>query len=163
MTRSRHTRQSTGQALVEFALVAPMLFLVLFSIIEFGRFVYYNQVLNDAAREGARYAIVHGSGALCPSGPMPGTGTAGNPCDPNGDRVRNVIQTFAVGALSGPMTITMCWGPTAGCLAAPPTSTNNGRGQSFWVKVDYAYQTLIPLVPLPAVTISAESRLVINH
>jgi TadE-like protein len=163
MRRNRRERRSTGQALVEFALVAPLLFLVMFSIIEFGRFVYYNEVLNDAVREGARYAIVHGNGALCPSGPMPGTGTAGNPCDPNGDRIRGIIKAFAVGTLQGPMTISLCWGPASGCLAAPPTSTNNGRDQDFWVKVDYAYQTLIPVVPLPPFTISAESRLVINH
>ena len=34
-------RRGRGQSLVEFALVAPMFFLLLFSIIEFGRAVYY--------------------------------------------------------------------------------------------------------------------------
>src|SRR5436190_19629265 len=50
-----------GQALVEFAFVAPIFFLLLFAIIDFGRYVYYVQVLDNAAREGARYAIVHGA------------------------------------------------------------------------------------------------------
>src|SRR5690242_12105624 len=63
-----------GQAMVEFALVAPIFFLLLFAIIEGGRFIFYYETLNNATREGARYAIVHGSNAKCPagpSGPMP--------------------------------------------------------------------------------------------
>ena len=47
----------------------PLFFFLLFAIIDFGRYVYYVQILNNAAREGARYAIVHGSDSLAPSGP----------------------------------------------------------------------------------------------
>jgi Flp pilus assembly protein TadG len=47
-----------GAAAVEFALVAiPFLFLV-FTMVEFGRFVMIYQILIDAAREGARQAVV---------------------------------------------------------------------------------------------------------
>ncbi len=47
-----------GAAAVEFALVAiPFLFLV-FTMIEFGRYVMIYQILTDAAREGARKAVV---------------------------------------------------------------------------------------------------------
>ena len=55
---SRRAHRSRGQALVEFALVAPFFFMLLLAIVEFGLAVYYIQVLNNAAREGARYAIV---------------------------------------------------------------------------------------------------------
>ena len=67
-------RRTRGQTLVEFALVAPLFFLLLFAIIEGGRFVFFYEVLNNATREGARYAIIHGSNAAdgCPSGPMAG-------------------------------------------------------------------------------------------
>ena len=70
-----HRRSHRGQALVEFALVAPMFFLVLFAIIEAGRFIFYYETLNNATREGARYAIVNGANSLgCPTGPAaPGT------------------------------------------------------------------------------------------
>jgi len=47
-----------GQALVEFALILPLLMLVLFGIVEFGRAWNAKQVLTDAAREGARLAVV---------------------------------------------------------------------------------------------------------
>ncbi len=47
-----------GQDLVEFALIAPLLFLLLFGILEFGVVIWrYNTVAN-AAREGARAAAV---------------------------------------------------------------------------------------------------------
>ncbi len=38
----------------------------MFAIIDFGRYVYYVQVINNAAREGTRYAIVHGSKGVIP-------------------------------------------------------------------------------------------------
>jgi Flp pilus assembly protein TadG len=47
-----------GQALAEFALVLPVLLLLIAGIIEFGRAWNMNQVVTDAAREGARYAVV---------------------------------------------------------------------------------------------------------
>ena len=53
-------KRDEGQDLVEFALVAPLLFLLLFGIMEFGVAVWrYNTVAN-AAREGARAAIMFG-------------------------------------------------------------------------------------------------------
>ncbi|MBZ0258666.1 pilus assembly protein, partial [bacterium] len=43
-----------GSATVEFALVLPILMLLLFGIIEFGRVLSVQHLLNTAAREGAR-------------------------------------------------------------------------------------------------------------
>ena len=73
-------RRSRGQSLVEFALVLPMFLLLLFGIIDMGRYVYMNSVLSQAAREGARLASVEASwigsadvscgktgGATCPA------------------------------------------------------------------------------------------------
>jgi len=49
-----------GNAMLEFALLAPLLFAVLFGITEFGRAIHTSQALHAAAREGARLAIVTG-------------------------------------------------------------------------------------------------------
>ena len=57
---SRRTSES-GAAAVEFALIASFLFLVLFGIIEFGRIFSELEVMNSAAREGARVAAVRGT------------------------------------------------------------------------------------------------------
>jgi len=45
-----------SQALIEFALVSPVLLLLLFGVIDIGRAIFYYDTLNHAAREGARVA-----------------------------------------------------------------------------------------------------------
>jgi len=56
--RARLRRSDAGQSLVEFALVMPIVLLMLVGIIEFGRAWNVQQVLTDAAREGARQAVL---------------------------------------------------------------------------------------------------------
>src|SRR5439155_20029157 len=63
-----------GSSLVEFALITFMFIIVLLSVVEMGRMVLVYTTMANAARAGARYAIVHGgdrtgSGATGPSGP----------------------------------------------------------------------------------------------
>lgn len=57
MWRSRIKNQR-GQALVEMALVLPILLLIVFGIIEFGRIYTYQLQINSFARLGARTAAV---------------------------------------------------------------------------------------------------------
>ena len=54
----RHLRSPRGQALVEFALVLPIFAIMLFGIIDFGRYVFTANSLNNGAREAARFASV---------------------------------------------------------------------------------------------------------
>jgi hypothetical protein len=51
----------SGVAVVEFAVVAPLFFLLILGMIEFGRMVMVQQVITNASREGARTAIVQGA------------------------------------------------------------------------------------------------------
>jgi Flp pilus assembly protein TadG len=53
----RRARGESGQALVEFTLVAMVFFLIVFGIIDFARFFQSWVTVQHAAREGARYAI----------------------------------------------------------------------------------------------------------
>ena len=56
---TRRDRREGGQSLVEFALVIPIIVLLIASFVEIGRAVFaYNTVAN-AARQGARVAIVN--------------------------------------------------------------------------------------------------------
>lgn len=53
-----------GAAAVEFALVVPLLLILVFGIIEFSR-IYNAQIsLTNAAREGARYMVIHSGATL---------------------------------------------------------------------------------------------------
>ena len=138
-----------GQALAEFALIAPFFFLVLFGIVEAGRFMFYYEVLNNATREGARYAIVNGPNTLgCSTGPPPPGLTS---CDPTGEDVKERVREAAFGVLGAGVTVTPVW------------DRNNGRGETVTVTAVYTYKTLVPIVPLPAITVEAESSLVINN
>jgi len=59
-------RAERGQALVEFALVIPVLLLLILGLIDVARAVEEENTLAFAAREGTRYAIVHGAASSSP-------------------------------------------------------------------------------------------------
>ena len=56
--RGRHAAEDSGQALVELALALPLLLLILVGIFEFARAYSMKQSIVNAAREGARTAVV---------------------------------------------------------------------------------------------------------
>lgn len=56
--RRRSGWRSVGQSLVEFALVLPVFVMLLFGIIDFGRWVYTANAINNGTREGARSGSV---------------------------------------------------------------------------------------------------------
>ena len=53
----RALRSRSGQSLVEFALVAPLFFLLVFGITDFGRLFFTQETLQFALREAGRYAV----------------------------------------------------------------------------------------------------------
>ena len=55
---NRIRNNEEGQTLVEFALVAPILFLILFGIVQYGIAFKHSIALTDAVRSGARQATV---------------------------------------------------------------------------------------------------------
>jgi len=50
-----------GTALIEFAVIAPIFFVLVLGIVEFGRLMMVQEILVNAARVGARQAILYGS------------------------------------------------------------------------------------------------------
>ena len=54
----RTERNDSGQAIVEFAIVLPVLLIILLGIVEFGLLLFNQQVITNASREGARAGIV---------------------------------------------------------------------------------------------------------
>jgi len=67
MGRMRRGHDQRGQAMVELALVLPLLIMLLVGIISLGVGVFYQQQLTNAAREAARYASIHSATAQCPT------------------------------------------------------------------------------------------------
>jgi Flp pilus assembly protein TadG len=88
-----------GQAMMEFALLLPVLLILLLGIIEFGRAAYYAIEVADAARAGAQY----GSQSLADAA-NPGNIAAAaqnNAQDMGGALTVNAPQTACEAALAG--------------------------------------------------------------
>jgi hypothetical protein len=64
---SRQQRSSAGQDLVEYALILPLLLLLLLGIAEFALIIFSHDTIANAAREGARYGSIHptDTGGIC--------------------------------------------------------------------------------------------------
>jgi TadE-like protein len=162
--------RTRGQALVEFALVAPMLFVLILGTIEAGRFMLFYEVMNHATREGARYAIVHGADSTCPSGPAPVGYT--NDCDPSGQYVKDAVAKAALelAGVGDLIVFDPVWtnrSTPANPEPGDPSSGTNARGEYVTVFLDFTYAPLVAEVLnvgiLPDINISAESTLVINY
>jgi hypothetical protein len=112
----RFHRDAEAQALAEFALVLPVIFLVVFGVFDLARAVWQENTLAYAAREGTRYAIVHGSAGnpvAWPSGGGSSCSTAAPvpACQPIFDAVRNA----SVGVPN--ITVTVTWPDLKGSAA----------------------------------------------
>jgi len=131
--RENRCIRAGGQTLVEFALVAFLAVILLLSVVEIGRIALVYTTVANAARAGARYAIVHGatrtgSGVDGPSGP------AGNPPE-----VVTVVRNFASAGLlaAGNLIITVNY-----------PGASNAPGQPVSVTVIYPYDPLTTYFPL---------------
>jgi hypothetical protein len=143
--RRRRERRSPGQAMVEMAFALPIFLLLLIGLVEGGRYVFYSETLSHAAREGVRYAIIHGENAVdgAPTGP---------PHDPSGTAVKSAIRDAAVGL-----------GDAFSIVIPDPIyqPENNRRGSLVTVTLSYTY---VPIVPVfGSITIDAEASLVVNN
>jgi hypothetical protein len=153
--------------MVEFALVAPIFFALLLGIIEAGRFIFYYETLANAAREGARYAIVHGANSSCPSGPAPAGETNG--CDPDGSNVKDAVTNAAFSIVgTGDLFVydpiwTVRGAPKPEPSPGASSTGTNARGDYVTVWVDFAYRPIVNLPLIPDITVSAESTLVVNN
>lgn len=103
-------RSDEGQALVEFALIVPVVMLLVVGVFEFGRAWSAHQAVTDAAREGARIAVI---------------------ADPaiTEDSVRKVVR----GALSGASL-------NGDLATIQLTGVNGATGEPARVEVSYPYQ-----------------------
>lgn len=93
-TLGRAHRGRRGQSLVEFALVAPLFFLLVFAITDFGRLFFTQTTLQHALREAGRYAVTG------QHQPKTGGGTYSRV-----ESIRNIAQKYAVGLLANPSDI----------------------------------------------------------
>jgi len=167
---TRHDKPR-GQAMVEFALVIPVFILLMVGLFDFGRVIWANDTLATAAREAARYAIVHGEKSTCPAGPASaGTEidpTCLDPTSPSRQAIKDVAQKWAAGT-SGDVTVSVCYGVVTTCSGDADQVVNpaptNSRGTRVTVTVTSTIDLSVPsLVGFEGFDLQASSTMLVNH
>jgi hypothetical protein len=126
--RSRRKKGEKGQALVEFALLVPIFFILMFTIVDFGMGFYSWITVTNSAREGARIGAVHPP-LNVPSSPCFGKASLEQCIE---DRV---LETAGLPDQDTKMDVFV-------------TNAEGQSGQSVVVKVDYGYDLITPLAGL---------------
>ena len=116
----KRLRCQKGVAAIEFAIVLPVLMIIVFGIIEFGLLMYDKQVITNASREGARAGVVV---------VIPRVSDAGIQAVVN-NYVANNLITFS--STSSPVT-----------TIAPVDRTDMDFGDDLTVTVTYNYDFLV--------------------
>jgi Flp pilus assembly protein TadG len=100
----RLATDASGQAMVEFALVITFVVILFVAVLEMIFLMHTYNTLADAAKEGVRYAIVHGTGSSTANGGVgcsgPGTATGVIPsvtctADTSATYVKNAVTKYA--------------------------------------------------------------------
>jgi Flp pilus assembly protein TadG len=158
-----------GQTLVEFALVFPIFILLLFAVIDGGRYVFANSTVSNAAREAARLASVEASwrGSTDPS-----CGTAGGPVCPANDGLLLAHITTAANRQMAPFgSVSNVYLACSASGSAPPTGAWTGSscaspsaGGRVSVRVTYTWKAITPVIGniMGTITTTGSSTVVIN-
>ena len=121
--RSSRARDQRGAIAVEFALIVPILLLLVLGILEFGLAYHSWDGTQNAAREGARLGAVSPNEAEIEA------------------RVRGTTSFLDQAQLD----VTIECGTTGGVFAACPASADWEAGDIVRVTVDYGYDFITPL------------------
>jgi hypothetical protein len=173
----KHNRR--GQALVEFALVFPLFMLILFGVLEVARFVYTDNTLSQAAREGARLAAVEArwigdTGLSCVASPSLITATNPGahvcPATPAALKVDVVgaVNRMVAGLGTVSTVYVACsdgtvpgsapsgeWDETVPFLNCGGLGTPNRSGDLVSVRVVFQYNPILPMIGSLSRTASA--------
>ncbi len=125
-----------GQTYVEFAFVAGITVTVLFLIMNLCLALYAYSFVSYAAREGSRYAAVHG---------------ASNPSPAQASDVTNVVSREAYGLNLDNLSVNTSWSP------------DNEPGSVVSVRVKYAFSFMVPFIYLSPVNLSSSSQMMISY
>ncbi len=138
-----------GQSLVEFALLLPLIFLLIVNAVNFGGFLYAWITVANAARAGAQYALIGGAMASAPTTPTAAQVSA--------------LVTSDVASLpnKASVQIRVCknQNSTVTCTGIGTGTTPVDPEQPLFlltaVDVTYTYQPFIPLWDFPGLNIHA--------
>lgn len=138
------TTSDGGGTLIESAMSLSVLFILMFYFMEICLALYARVIIAESAREGARYAMVHG--ASCP--------TASNPtCEATPSQVNAYVSALGWPNLAG------------GTMTVATTYTNGTEtvGSPVQIKVTYAMTPNMPFVPRATLTMTSTAQATIEQ
>lgn len=139
-----------AQALVETALVLPLLLLLIVGLFDVGRAIWLSNTLATAVREGSRYGIVHGALSGSPTGPGSASYTP-----PNTDTVITAQVRKYAGGVPSSLTVLSTW-----------PDGNANRGSRIVVSASFPFVPILAQVFAGSglsVTLQSSSTLVIEQ
>ena len=156
-------RSSSGQALIEFALILPLLFLLIVNVVNFGGMLYTWITLSNSARAGAQVMVVGGAYLTGPAYPDQATVRSFTLNDlqslPNSSTLLKVTVCYRNPSSSSQVASVSCTGDQAGTVSPPQIDINTSAEASYYimgsVDVEYTYTPLIPLWDFPRLGIHA--------
>jgi Flp pilus assembly protein TadG len=149
----RQLRGAEGGSVVETALSAMVLLMLVFGIMETSLALYSYHFTSEAAREGTRYAMVRGSGC---SG-------AGAACPATASDVQTFVKNISMPGINpAEVTVQTVW-PTSGSACTPSSNPCNNAGNLVEVTVEYAFPWSIPFVPASTLHMTSTSEMVISQ
>jgi Flp pilus assembly protein TadG len=141
-------KDTEGQALVEFALMVPFLFLLVLITVNFGGFLYGWIAVANAARSGAQYAVLGGA-------------SVGLPANASNTDVQTLITTDTS---SLPVAVSVCvnknatasavTGTCSFTIASVPADPEAPRYSLAAVDVNYQFTSFFPHFEFPALGIT---------
>jgi Flp pilus assembly protein TadG len=143
-------RSDRAQALVETALVLPLLLLLIVGLFDVGRAIWLSNTLATAVREGSRYGVVHGALSGSPTGPGSASYTP-----PNIDTLITAQVRKYAGGVPNSLTVLSTW----------PDGTAN-RGSRIVVSASFPFTPILAQVFLGSglsLTLRSSSTLVIEQ
>jgi len=144
-----------GSTLTEFAFMLPLIVMVMFGVIDFGRALYTYHFVSDAAREASRWASVRGNRCdrglpACPAGPAD---------------VQNYVATIVppgIDATPHSLSVTAAWMPASGNPASCVGALNN-PGCAVQVQVNYNFKFILPFLPNSTYAMRSTSEMIISQ
>lgn len=176
MNRTTASRSASGrgQSLVEFALLLPVLMLLIFGAIDAGRGIYIWNTVSQAAREGARRGAVLASSTARP-GPCTVPYCPTSPADLTAQVVTAANgMAVGLGQLTSPSNVTVqCQRTPGGTWAACAwgsaddrcfSTSNTCAGDLIRVTITYPFSPLTPMISrvFGNPTMGASATMVIN-
>ena len=148
MKLPRLIRSARAQATVELAFAGIIFAMLVLGGIDAGRAVWNYNTLAHAAREGTRYAIVHGATSTDPSGPGSAYYT-----EPNVDaKITEVVAENASGLDPDRLVVEAEW----------PDGSNE-VGAKVTVTARYTYEPIVDFLDLISFEMSSSSTMTITH